>query len=79
MKHVVCVCQEQLECSKRGWELQQLRKLKEEEEERQMMEGDEDLFTYTREDAYNMVGGRFVIAANQISGVCECGFVCVFS
>uniref|UniRef100_A0A3B5AJ16 E1A binding protein p400 n=1 Tax=Stegastes partitus TaxID=144197 RepID=A0A3B5AJ16_9TELE len=45
---------EQLECSKRGWELQQLQKLKEEEEERQVMEGDEDLFTYTREDAYNM-------------------------
>ncbi|XP_074494783.1 E1A-binding protein p400 isoform X3 [Sebastes fasciatus] len=45
---------EQLECSKRGWELQQLQKLKEEEEERQIMEGDEDLFTYTREDAYNM-------------------------
>lgn len=50
--------QEQLECSKRGWELQQLQKLKEEEEERQIMEGDEDLFTYTREDAYNMVGGH---------------------
>lgn len=49
------VCQEQLESSKRGWELQQLQKLKEEEEERQLMEGDEDLFTYTREDAYNMV------------------------
>uniref|UniRef100_A0A7N8XZZ7 E1A binding protein p400 n=1 Tax=Mastacembelus armatus TaxID=205130 RepID=A0A7N8XZZ7_9TELE len=43
-----------LECSKRGWELQQLQKLKEEEQERQIMEGDEDLFTYTREDAYNM-------------------------
>lgn len=50
--------QERLECSKRGWELQQLQKLKEEEEERQVMEGDEDLFTYTREDAYNMVGGH---------------------
>ncbi|XP_041792566.1 E1A-binding protein p400 isoform X1 [Chelmon rostratus] len=45
---------ERLECSKRGWELQQLQKLKEEEEERQITEGDEDLFTYTREDAYNM-------------------------
>uniref|UniRef100_A0A7N8YD84 E1A binding protein p400 n=1 Tax=Mastacembelus armatus TaxID=205130 RepID=A0A7N8YD84_9TELE len=43
-----------LKCSKRGWELQQLQKLKEEEQERQIMEGDEDLFTYTREDAYNM-------------------------
>ncbi|XP_036953307.1 E1A-binding protein p400 isoform X5 [Acanthopagrus latus] len=48
------VLKEQLECTKRGWELQQLQKLKEEEEERQIMEGDEDLFTYTREDAYNM-------------------------
>ncbi|KAM3611754.1 uncharacterized protein V6R79_023586 [Siganus canaliculatus] len=45
---------EQLESSKRGWELQQLQRLKEEEEERQVTEGDEDLFTYTREDAYNM-------------------------
>ena len=56
--HVCNFPQERLECSKRGWELQQLQKLKEEEEERQIMEGDEDLFTYTREDAYNMVGGR---------------------
>ncbi|XP_034547235.1 E1A-binding protein p400 isoform X3 [Notolabrus celidotus] len=45
---------EQLECSKKGWEMKQLQKLKEEEDERLMMEGDEDLFTYTREDAYNM-------------------------
>ncbi|CAJ1068076.1 E1A-binding protein p400 isoform X4 [Xyrichtys novacula] len=45
---------EQLESSKRGWELKQLQKLKEEEEERLIMQGDEDLFTYTREDAYNM-------------------------
>ncbi|XP_041642657.1 E1A-binding protein p400 isoform X3 [Cheilinus undulatus] len=44
----------QLECSKKGWELKQLQKLKEEEDERLIMEGDEDLFTYTREDAYNM-------------------------
>ncbi|MEQ2254754.1 hypothetical protein ILYODFUR_006827, partial [Ilyodon furcidens] len=43
---------ERLECAKRGWELQQLQKLK--EEERKTMEGEEDLFTYTREDAYNM-------------------------
>ncbi|XP_062273310.1 E1A-binding protein p400 isoform X2 [Scomber scombrus] len=51
------VIKERLECSKRGWELQQLQqlqKLKEEAEERQVMEGNEDLFTYTREDAYNM-------------------------
>ncbi|KAM7416308.1 hypothetical protein PAMA_018395 [Pampus argenteus] len=48
------VLKERLEYSKKGWELQQLQKLKEEEQERQVMEGDEDLFTYTREDAYNM-------------------------
>ncbi|XP_077377705.1 E1A-binding protein p400 isoform X3 [Festucalex cinctus] len=45
---------ERLECSKRGWELQQLQKLKEEEQDQQLMEGAEELFTYTREDAYNM-------------------------
>ncbi|XP_068460654.1 E1A-binding protein p400 isoform X3 [Clinocottus analis] len=45
---------ERLECSKRGWELRQLQKLKDDDEERQIMEGDGDLFTYTREDAYNM-------------------------
>nr|XP_057927564.1 E1A-binding protein p400 isoform X3 [Doryrhamphus excisus] len=45
---------ERLECSKRGWELKQLQKLKEEQQEQQMFEGDEELFTYTREDAYNM-------------------------
>uniref|UniRef100_H3CDB1 E1A binding protein p400 n=1 Tax=Tetraodon nigroviridis TaxID=99883 RepID=H3CDB1_TETNG len=47
---------ERLECSKRGWELQQLQKLKEEEEEddQRLMDGGEELFTYTREDAYNM-------------------------
>lgn len=50
--------QERLECSKRGWELQHLKKVKVEEQERQVMEGDDELFTYTREDAYNMVGGR---------------------
>uniref|UniRef100_A0A669C9J7 E1A binding protein p400 n=1 Tax=Oreochromis niloticus TaxID=8128 RepID=A0A669C9J7_ORENI len=48
------VPQEKLECSKRSWELQQLQRLKEEEQQQHMMEGDEDLFTYTREDAYNM-------------------------
>lgn len=47
--------QEKLDCVKRGWEVQQLQKLKEEEEEQLMAEGEEDLFTYTREDAYNMV------------------------
>uniref|UniRef100_A0A3Q2NNU0 E1A binding protein p400 n=1 Tax=Fundulus heteroclitus TaxID=8078 RepID=A0A3Q2NNU0_FUNHE len=45
---------ERLECAKRGWELQQLQKLKEEEGEHQMTDREEDLFTYTREDAYNM-------------------------
>uniref|UniRef100_A0A8C9XB91 E1A binding protein p400 n=1 Tax=Sander lucioperca TaxID=283035 RepID=A0A8C9XB91_SANLU len=44
-----------LEEVEKGWELQQLQKLKEEGEEQQIMEGDEDLFTYTREDAYNML------------------------
>ncbi|XP_076010162.1 E1A-binding protein p400 isoform X3 [Genypterus blacodes] len=45
---------ERLECFKKSWEIQQLQKLKAEEVEQQLMEGDEDLFTYTREDAYNM-------------------------
>lgn len=45
---------EKVECSKRSWELQQLQRLNEEEQQQHMMEGDEDLFTYTREDAYNM-------------------------
>uniref|UniRef100_A0A3P9JY90 E1A binding protein p400 n=1 Tax=Oryzias latipes TaxID=8090 RepID=A0A3P9JY90_ORYLA len=44
----------QLESAKRAWELQQLQKLTEEKEEQKMTEGEEDLFTYTREDAYNM-------------------------
>lgn len=48
------IVKERLECAKRGWELQQLQKLKTEEEERLITEGDNDLFTYTREDAYNM-------------------------
>ncbi|XP_038152269.1 E1A-binding protein p400 isoform X1 [Cyprinodon tularosa] len=45
---------ERLECAKRAWELQQLQKLKEQDEEHQTTEREEDLFTYTREDAYNM-------------------------
>uniref|UniRef100_A0A667ZV60 E1A binding protein p400 n=1 Tax=Myripristis murdjan TaxID=586833 RepID=A0A667ZV60_9TELE len=56
------ILKERLECAKRGWELQQLQKLKTEKEERQIIEGDEDLFTYTREDAYNMVGIPFTSA-----------------
>lgn len=61
-----------MECSKRGWELQQLQKLKEEEEERQIMEGDEDLFTYTREDAYNMVGGNCGLCLSNKKWCVEC-------
>uniref|UniRef100_A0A8C8A2F5 E1A binding protein p400 n=1 Tax=Oryzias sinensis TaxID=183150 RepID=A0A8C8A2F5_9TELE len=49
--------EKQLESAKRAWELQQLQKLTEEKEEQKMTEGEEDLFTYTREDAYNMVSG----------------------
>lgn len=67
--------QEQLECSKRGWELQQLRKLKEEEEEQQFMDGDEDLFTYTREDAYNMVGGHCALCWSNKKCFGLCCFV----
>ncbi|XP_055080284.1 E1A-binding protein p400 isoform X3 [Periophthalmus magnuspinnatus] len=48
------VVKERLESCKRSWELHQLQKFKVDEEERQMREDDEDLFTYTREDAYNM-------------------------
>ena len=54
--YCVYIPQEQLECAKRGWELQQLQKLRDEEEEHQVTVGEDDLFTYTREDAYNMVG-----------------------
>lgn len=60
-------------CSKRGWELQQLQKLKEEEEERQIIEGDEDLFTYTREDAYNMVGGHRNLFESNKKWCVDCG------
>uniref|UniRef100_A0A8C5ALH5 E1A binding protein p400 n=1 Tax=Gadus morhua TaxID=8049 RepID=A0A8C5ALH5_GADMO len=45
---------EKMECAKRSWEVQQLQKLKTEEEDQLFVEGEEDLFTYTREDAYNM-------------------------
>ena len=48
--------QERLDWVKRGWEMKHLQKLRCEEEERLLVEGEEDLFTYTREDAYNMVG-----------------------
>lgn len=45
------VVKEHLESAKRRWELQQLQK---EEEHRQIKDEDEELLTYTREDAYNM-------------------------
>uniref|UniRef100_A0A8C1NRX2 E1A binding protein p400 n=1 Tax=Cyprinus carpio TaxID=7962 RepID=A0A8C1NRX2_CYPCA len=49
------VIKERLEAAKRGWEQQQQQKLKVEKEEQMILEDEEDLFTYTREDAYNMV------------------------
>ncbi|KAG9354840.1 hypothetical protein JZ751_001553 [Albula glossodonta] len=45
---------ERIECAKKCWEIQHLQKLKVEEAERLVLEEEEDLFTYTREDAYNM-------------------------
>lgn len=48
-------------CAKRGWEMQHLQKLKAQDEERMIIEEEEDLFTYTREDAYNMVGFHSLI------------------
>lgn len=48
------ILKERLDWVKRGWEMKHLQKLKCEEEERLVLEGEEDLFTYTREDAYNM-------------------------
>ncbi|XP_036382384.1 E1A-binding protein p400 isoform X2 [Megalops cyprinoides] len=45
---------ERVDSAKRSWEIQHLQKLKVEEEERMILEAEEDLFTYTREDAYNM-------------------------
>ncbi|XP_059378485.1 E1A-binding protein p400-like isoform X2 [Carassius carassius] len=48
------VIKERLEAGKRGWEQQQQQKLKVEKEEQMILEDEEDLFTYTREDAYNM-------------------------
>uniref|UniRef100_A0A672TEG3 E1A binding protein p400 n=1 Tax=Sinocyclocheilus grahami TaxID=75366 RepID=A0A672TEG3_SINGR len=48
------VIKERLEAAKRGWEQQQQQKIKVEKEEQMILEDEEDLFTYTREDAYNM-------------------------
>ncbi|XP_023692374.2 E1A-binding protein p400 isoform X1 [Paramormyrops kingsleyae] len=45
---------EQVGSAKKGWEVQHLQKLKAKEEELMVLEEEEDLFTYTREDAYNM-------------------------
>uniref|UniRef100_A0A8C1L7W6 E1A binding protein p400 n=1 Tax=Cyprinus carpio TaxID=7962 RepID=A0A8C1L7W6_CYPCA len=46
--------QERIEAAKKGWEQQQQQKLKVEKTEQMILEDEEDLFTYTREDAYNM-------------------------
>lgn len=51
--------QERMETTKRGWELQQQQKLKVEKEEQMILEDEEDLLSYTREDAYNMVQRYF--------------------
>ncbi|XP_073675637.1 E1A-binding protein p400 isoform X2 [Garra rufa] len=48
------VIKERVEAAKKGWELQQQQKLKVEKDEQMILEDEEDLFTYTREDAYNM-------------------------
>ncbi|XP_056319297.1 E1A-binding protein p400 isoform X2 [Danio aesculapii] len=48
------VVKERMETTKRGWELQQQQKLKVEKEEQMILEDEEDLLSYTREDAYNM-------------------------
>ncbi|XP_043102527.1 E1A-binding protein p400 isoform X4 [Puntigrus tetrazona] len=48
------VIKERVEAAKKGWEQQQQQKLKVEKTEQRILEDEEDLFTYTREDAYNM-------------------------
>ncbi|XP_063051438.1 E1A-binding protein p400 isoform X2 [Engraulis encrasicolus] len=48
------MAKERLESAKQGWELQLQQRLKVEQEEQLVMEEEDDLFTYTREDAYNM-------------------------
>ncbi|MCJ8735402.1 hypothetical protein PDJAM_G00246280 [Pangasius djambal] len=48
------VAKERIEAAKRVWELRQQQKRKHEVEEQATLEDEEDLFTYTREDAYNM-------------------------
>ncbi|XP_066546170.1 E1A-binding protein p400 isoform X3 [Amia ocellicauda] len=45
---------ERVNSATKEWEVQQLQRLKEEDENRIILEEEEDLFTYTREDAYNM-------------------------
>ncbi|RXM92884.1 E1A-binding protein p400 [Acipenser ruthenus] len=50
----VSAFEEKMIAAKKEWEVQQLKKLKTKDEERMMLEEEEDLFTYTREDAYNM-------------------------
>uniref|UniRef100_W5MG80 E1A binding protein p400 n=1 Tax=Lepisosteus oculatus TaxID=7918 RepID=W5MG80_LEPOC len=46
--------QEKINSAARDWEMQQQQNFKAEEEKRLKLEEEEDLFTYTREDAYNM-------------------------
>ncbi|KAI5094697.1 E1A-binding protein p400 isoform X6, partial [Silurus meridionalis] len=48
------VAKERVETSKRAWELRHQQKRKREDDELATLEDEEDLFTYTREDAYNM-------------------------
>ncbi|KAM9475121.1 E1A-binding protein p400 isoform 3-T3 [Clarias gariepinus] len=45
---------ERIEAAKRTWEVRQQLKRKQDEEAQAALEDEEDLFTYTREDAYNM-------------------------
>uniref|UniRef100_A0A8C9R4W7 E1A binding protein p400 n=1 Tax=Scleropages formosus TaxID=113540 RepID=A0A8C9R4W7_SCLFO len=51
-----CLCELKVHANsvKQNWEVENLQKMKADEEERMILEEEEDLFTYTREDAYNM-------------------------
>lgn len=81
----MCELQERVEAAKRGWELQQQQKLKVEKEEQMILEDEEDLFTYTREDAYNMVQiysdiyMRFSLGSDVMSFRCDTLFSVVFT
>ncbi|KAL7975776.1 hypothetical protein Chor_002418, partial [Crotalus horridus] len=52
---VAVVDQAEVRTAKRKWETRHLKGLKEEEEKTFLREKEEELFTYTREDAYNKV------------------------